>query len=106
MSIPSPLQQYHFHVILIWWHSPFKVSNQKDCQGLIPAVKLYFTKKECSGLIPAVEGQGGCSTSQSPSAGQPTAFSPEFPSNLVDAFKKTSKTTGDKKTIFFLWKTK
>ncbi len=25
MSIPSPLQQYHFHVILIWWHSPFKV---------------------------------------------------------------------------------
>ncbi len=24
MSIPSPLQQYHFHVILIWWHSPFK----------------------------------------------------------------------------------
>ncbi len=25
MSIPSPLQQYHFHVILIWWHSPFKM---------------------------------------------------------------------------------
>jgi hypothetical protein len=25
MSIPSPLQQYHFHVILIWWHSPFKL---------------------------------------------------------------------------------
>ncbi len=24
MSIPSPLQQNHFHVILIWWHSPFK----------------------------------------------------------------------------------
>jgi hypothetical protein len=27
MSIPSPLQQYHFHVIQIWWHSPFKGSN-------------------------------------------------------------------------------
>ncbi len=24
MSIPSPLKQYHFHSILIWWHSPFK----------------------------------------------------------------------------------
>ncbi len=24
MSIPSPLKQYHFHAILIWWHSPFK----------------------------------------------------------------------------------
>jgi hypothetical protein len=24
MYIPSPLQQYRFHVILIWWHSPFK----------------------------------------------------------------------------------
>jgi hypothetical protein len=24
MSIPSPLKQYHFHLILIWWHSPFK----------------------------------------------------------------------------------
>jgi hypothetical protein len=23
-SIPSPLKQYHFHAILIWWHSPFK----------------------------------------------------------------------------------
>ncbi len=23
MPIPSPLQQYHFHVILIWWHSLF-----------------------------------------------------------------------------------
>ncbi len=23
MSIPSPLKQYYFHVILIWWHSPF-----------------------------------------------------------------------------------
>ncbi len=23
MSIPSPLQQYHFHVILIWWHRFF-----------------------------------------------------------------------------------
>ncbi len=22
MSIPSPLKQYHFHTILIWWHSP------------------------------------------------------------------------------------
>jgi hypothetical protein len=25
MSIPSPLQQYHFHVSLIWWHSPFNI---------------------------------------------------------------------------------
>jgi hypothetical protein len=25
MSIPSSLQQYHFHVILIWWHSPFNL---------------------------------------------------------------------------------
>jgi hypothetical protein len=27
MSIPSPLKQYHFLVILIWWHSPFKYCN-------------------------------------------------------------------------------
>ncbi len=25
MSIPSPLKQYHFRAILIWWHSPFKL---------------------------------------------------------------------------------
>ncbi len=25
MSILSPLKQYHFHAILIWWHSPFSV---------------------------------------------------------------------------------
>jgi hypothetical protein len=24
MSIPSPLKQYHFQAILIWWHSPFE----------------------------------------------------------------------------------
>jgi hypothetical protein len=48
-----------------------------------------------------VEGQGGRSTSQSPSTGQPTAFSPKFPSNLVDAFKKTFKTIGNKKNAFF-----
>jgi hypothetical protein len=30
MSIPSPLQQYHFHVILIWWHSPFNVSQVQN----------------------------------------------------------------------------
>ncbi len=29
ISIPSPLQQYHFHIILIWWHSPFKSRNIK-----------------------------------------------------------------------------
>ncbi len=23
MPIPSPLKKYHFHAILIWWHSPF-----------------------------------------------------------------------------------
>ncbi len=27
MFIPSPLQQYHFHIILIWWHSPLKFSR-------------------------------------------------------------------------------
>jgi hypothetical protein len=27
MSIPSPLKQYHFHTILIWWHSPFKLKS-------------------------------------------------------------------------------
>jgi hypothetical protein len=25
MSIPSPLKQYHFHAILIWWHRPFNI---------------------------------------------------------------------------------
>jgi hypothetical protein len=25
MSIPNPLKQYHFHAILIWWHSPFNL---------------------------------------------------------------------------------
>ncbi len=29
MSIPSSLQQYHFHVILIWWHSLFNFGPLK-----------------------------------------------------------------------------
>ncbi len=36
MSIPRPLQQYHFHVILIWWHSPFKANK------IIQAVSAGF----------------------------------------------------------------
>jgi hypothetical protein len=29
MSKPSPLKQYHFHAILIWWHSPFNFISGK-----------------------------------------------------------------------------
>jgi hypothetical protein len=39
MSIPSPLQQYHFHFILIWWHSPFKV---QQVIGIAPASSQFF----------------------------------------------------------------
>ncbi len=34
MSIPSSLQQYHFHVILIWWHSPFNISESWSSAGV------------------------------------------------------------------------
>ncbi len=30
MSIPSPLKQYHFHAILIWLHSPFKIILEEN----------------------------------------------------------------------------
>ncbi len=41
MSIPSPLKQYHFHAILIWWHSPFKVCDvEKHIMG-----HIFPTKK-------------------------------------------------------------
>jgi hypothetical protein len=39
MSIPSPVQQHHFHVILIWWHSPFK------CLLLVPLQILHLKKE-------------------------------------------------------------
>ncbi len=78
----------------------FQLYSKKTVKVLFQ-LSSYLTKKKCSGLIPAVEGQGGRSTSQSPSTGQPTAFSPKFSSNLVDAFKKTFKTSGDKKNAFF-----
>ncbi len=42
MSIPSPLLQYHFHVILILWHSPFKALHT---YGEIPA---YTVLQHCS----------------------------------------------------------
>ncbi len=35
MSIPSPLQQYHFHVNLIWWHSPFNDDHLFPCIALL-----------------------------------------------------------------------
>ncbi len=42
MSIPSLLQQYHFHVILIWWHSPYK-----PCV-IIPPLPRYLFAFCCS----------------------------------------------------------
>jgi hypothetical protein len=49
MSIPSPLQQYHFHVILIWWHSPFNtvlISHQgydnKNLRSVVYVRMLSF----------------------------------------------------------------
>ncbi len=42
MSIPSPFQQYHFYVILIWWHSSFKLPNESRDSCL----KRIFQPKE------------------------------------------------------------
>jgi hypothetical protein len=43
MSTPSPfLQQYHFHVILIWWHSPFKWFGQRKPSRLLINLLKYF----------------------------------------------------------------
>ncbi len=50
MSILSPLQQYHFHVILIWWHSPFKYgSTEKGVQ----IQKIEFSSRKRS-LAPEI----------------------------------------------------
>jgi hypothetical protein len=35
MSTPSPLKQYHFHVILIWLHSPYVYCKEKKMKDLI-----------------------------------------------------------------------
>ncbi len=30
MSLPGPIQRYHFEPILNWWHSPFKEDIKKS----------------------------------------------------------------------------
>jgi hypothetical protein len=32
MSVPGPIQRYHFEPILNWWHSPFKHQDQQSFQ--------------------------------------------------------------------------
>jgi hypothetical protein len=46
MSIPSPLQQYHFHVILIWWHSPLEDTVVPHCYSntILSLTRRFITR--------------------------------------------------------------
>ncbi len=41
MSIPSPLKQYDFQAILIWWHSPFKQATLYTYKSLFSLEGSY-----------------------------------------------------------------
>jgi hypothetical protein len=53
MSLPSPLKQYHFHVIQNWWHSPFNnilkvLTSIKWCTSVIYFIgKVIFLNHSC-----------------------------------------------------------
>ncbi len=36
MSISSPLKLYHFQALIIWWHSPFKISVLRSSERTVP----------------------------------------------------------------------
>jgi hypothetical protein len=48
MSIPSPLQQYHFHIILIWWHSPIKFKWEELVQLYLGIIRMGYNLKMCT----------------------------------------------------------
>ncbi len=58
MSLPSPIESYHFQANLIWWDSPFKINHERNLKNVTPKTAGHYLQDER--LVPE-SGEGGLS---------------------------------------------